>query len=367
MVQSLSAGVYSPPRGKGQGYLLWVRNKALVGQPFDPERAQVFGRPVSIAGAESVGTVSAVGNALFSLSNEGTLLFGDANENYQLAWLSRDGKALSALGKPYRYAAVRISPDGNRAAMSLIDSSGQRDIWAMELARGLPNRLTYAGGFVPVWSPDGHRIAYHDASQNNLFIVAAGGGDPQRMLESQDPVYITDWSQDGRLLMYTKISPVTLYDLWVLPTSGDRTPVPVLVTPFDESQGQFFPGGTWIAYTSNESGQEEIYVRSMTGGGSTRVSTSGGSYPRWRTDGKELFFRSLDGRLMAVSVAPVAERLEFGTPVGLMPIVDPLGAFAYPYDLGPNGEKILALTLAGSEHDVITLTVIVNWEAGLKR
>ena len=242
VVQSLSAGVYSPPRGKGQGYLLWVRNKALVGQPFDPERAQVFGRPVSIAGAESVGTVSAVGNALFSLSNEGTLLFGDANENYQLAWLSRDGKALSALGKPYRYAAVRISPDGNRAAMSLIDSSGQRDIWAMELARGLPNRLTYAGGFVPVWSPDGHRIAYHDASQNNLFIVAAGGGDPQRMLESQDPVYITDWSQDGRLLMYTKISPVTLYDLWVLPTSGDRTPVPVLVTPFDESQGQFFPG-----------------------------------------------------------------------------------------------------------------------------
>jgi eukaryotic-like serine/threonine-protein kinase len=367
VVESRSAGAYSPARGKDQGYLLWVREKGLVGQPFDPERVQLSGGPVSIAGAESVGSVLGVGKPLFSLSNEGTLLFSDADEDYQLAWLSREGKALSTVRKPDRYAAVRISPDGNRAAMSLIDSSGQRDIWTMELARGLPNRLTYDGGFVPVWSPDGHRIAYHHASQTELFIVAAGGGDRQKMLESQDTVYINDWSPDGRLLMYTKISTATLHDLLVLPTSGDRTPVPVLVTPFDELHGQFFPDGKWIAYTSNESGQEEIYVRSLPAKESTRVSSSGGSYPRWRADGKELFYRSLDGRLMAVSVATVGERLEFGTPVGLMPIVEPLGTFAYPYDLGPNGEKILALTLAGGEHNVITLTVIVNWEAGLKR
>jgi WD40 repeat protein len=339
----------------------------LVAQAFDPERAQVSGEPVSIAGAEGVGVVSAINQALFSLSNEGTLLFSGADDNYQLGWFSRDGKALSTVGKSDRYAAVRISPDGNRAAVSLIDSSGQRDIWAMELARGLPNRLTYDSGFVPVWSPDGHRIAYHDGTQTRLFTVAASGGDRQVMLESPDLVYINDWSPDGRWLMYTKVSTATLEDLWVLPTGGDRTPVPVLVTPFNESHGQFSPDGKWIAYTSNESGQEEIYVRSMSARGSTRVSTSGGTFSRWRTDGRELFYRALDGRLMTVSVATVAERLEFGTPVGLMQIAEPLGTFAYPYDVGPNGEKILALTPAGSEHNVIPLTVIVNWEAGLKR
>jgi hypothetical protein len=167
--------------------------------------------------------------------------------------------------------------------------------------------------------------------------------------------------------MYTKISAATLNDLWVLPTSGDRTPVPVLVTPFNESHGQFSPDGKWIAYTSTESGQEEIYVRSMAAKGSTRVSTSGGSFPRWRKGGRELFYRALDGRLMAVSVATAAERLEFGAPVALLPIVEPLGTFAYPYDVDPTGAKILALTSAGSELNVTPLTVIVNWEAGLRR
>ncbi len=135
-----------------------------MGSPSIPSARNYPVSPVSIAGAESVGAPSAVNQSLFSVSNEGTLLFGGADDNYQLAWFSRDGKALGTVGTPDRYAAVRISPDGSRAAVSLIDSSGQRDIWAMELDRGLPNRLTYDEGFVPVWSPDGRRIAYHDGT-----------------------------------------------------------------------------------------------------------------------------------------------------------------------------------------------------------
>ena len=366
VVESLSAAAYSPPRGKEPGYLLRVRENVLVGQPFDPERAQVSGQPVPIVGAQGVGTVGAINRSLFSVSNEGTLLFSGADDKYQLVWFNRNGKALSTVGKPDRYAAVRISPDGNRAAISVVNSSGQRDIWVMELARGLPNRLTYDSGFVPVWSPDGHRIAYHDVVQTRLFVIAASGGDRQTMMEAP-AVYINDWSPDGRLLIYTQISTTTLDDLWVVPTSGDRIPVPVLVTPFNELHGQFSPDGKWIAYTSNESGQEEIHVRSMPATGSTRVSTSGGSFARWRTDGKELFYRSPDGRLMAVSVATVAEGLQFGSPAALMQLAEPLGRFTYPYDVAPNGDKILALTPAASEHNATPLTVIVNWEAGLKR
>ena len=366
VVESLSDGAYSPPRGNGQGYLLRVRENALVAQPFDPGRAQVSGQPIPIAGAQGVGIVGAINKSLFSVSNEGTLLFSGADDNYQLVWFSRNGTRLSTVGKPDRYAAVRISPDGSRAAVSLVDSSGQRDIWAMDIARGVPNRLTYDSGFVPVWSPDGHRIAYHGVAQTTLFTIAAGGGDRQQMLQSP-AVYVNDWSPDGRSLMYTQIATATLDDLWVVPTTGDRTPVPVLVTPFNELHGQFSPDGKWIAYTSNESGQEEIHVRSMAATGSTRVSTSGGSFSRWRADGTELFYRSLDGRLMAVPVATGAGGLEFGAPVALMQIAEPLGRFTYPYDVAPNGEKILALTPAGTEHNATPLTVIVNWEADLKR
>lgn len=202
------------------------------------------------------------------------------------------------------------------------------------------------------WSPDGHRIAYHDATQTRLFTIGADGDGQQKTLESKDLVYINDWSPDGRFLMYTETSPTTLRDLWLVPTTGERKSVPVLVTPFSESHGQFSPDGTWIAYTSNESGQEEIYVRNVPAKGSTRVSTNGGSFSRWRKDGKELFYRSPDGRLMAVSVANVADRLEFGTPVPLLPIVEPLGTFAYPYDVAPDGQKVLALTATGSDHEV---------------
>lgn len=132
-----------------------------------------------------------------------------------------------------------------------------------------------------------------------------------------------------------------------------------------ESDGQFSPDGQWIAYTSDESGQEEIYVPNRTGQGSTRVSPSGGSFSRWRKDGRELFYRSLDGRLMAVPVANAGDRLTFGVSVPLFPIVEPLGTYAYPYDVAPDSQKILALTPSVSE--LAPLTVIVNWEAGLRK
>ena len=301
IVESATAGGYAPPHGNVPGRVLWVRAGSLMAQPFDPDRARLLDEPSVIAGAEGVGGVGALSNSLFSVSREGTLVFSGADDRYQLAWIGRDGKPLGAVSTG-RYSAVRTSPNGDRAAVSVTDESGTRDIWTMDLARGLLNRLTHETGNVPVWSPDGRQIAYHDATTTRLFTIRIDDPRPERVVDSKGLVYINDWSPDGRSLMYTETIPATGNDLWLLPLTGDRTPVALIVTPFGESHGQFSPDGQWISYTSTESGQEEIYVRTLTGKGSTRVSTIGGSFSRWRRDGRELFYRSLEGNLMAVPV-----------------------------------------------------------------
>ena len=228
----------------------------------------------------------------FSVSNEGIILLSSEANRYQLTWFSRVGNVLSTVGQPERYAALRIAPDGGRTAIVLVDSSGNRDIWQMDLARGAQTRITTNGrGFVAVWSPDGQRLAYHIANAPYLFErLASGAGQEEMVLQSKYPVYINDWSPDGRYLMYTETSPESQNDLWLLPTSGDRKPISFLKSPFNESHGQFSPDGKWIAYTSDESGQPGVYVQSMlTGTFKGLASNSGGSFARWRRDHRELF------------------------------------------------------------------------------
>jgi len=367
IVETNTAGLYSPPHGSTPGQVLWIRSGALMAQPFDPDRGRLSGEPMTIPGAEKhVGTIGSLSQAAFSVSHQGTLIFGGANDRYQLAWFSRDGKPLASVATD-RFAAVRMSPDGRHAAVIVTDQAGYRDIWTMDLARGLLNRLTHETANVPIWSPDGRQIAYHRSSVTQLVTVGVDGDRSQVVLESKDPVYVNDWSPDGRFVLYTATSPTTGNDLWRLPTTGDRTPAPVLVTPFNESHGQYSPDGQWIAYTSSESGQQEIYVRSITGKGGTRVSTTGGSFSRWRKDGRELFYRAPDRTLMAVSVANAGAQLTFGTPVALFPIVEPLGTFAYPYDVAADGQKILTLNPGSSQRDMAPLTVIVHWASGLRK
>ena len=336
-----------------------------MAQPFDLAQARLSGEPVAVSGAEQVGAVGALSQSPVWLSRQGALLFSGIYDRSQLAWFSREGKTLGTV-RTGQYAAIRMSPDGARVASSETDASGNREIWTMELARGLATRLTHETANVPVWSPDGRQIAFHDSTTTHLFTVGVDDGRTQNVLESKRPVYINDLSPDGRFLIYTETNPTTGNDLWLLPIAGDRTPAPLLVTAADESHGQFSPDGRWIAYTSTESGQEEIYIRTLTGKGTTRVSTSGGSFSRWRKDGRELFYRSLEGRLMAVPVASAGDQLTMGTPVPLFKIVEPLGTFAYPYDVAPDGQKILAMTPTSTE-GARALTVLVNWEAGLRK
>jgi hypothetical protein len=368
LADSLTAGFYAPPQADHPGHLLWLRDGALTAQPFDTASARLYGEPGAVPGGEKVWSNASTNAAFFSASNQGFLVFRGGDDRDQLTWFRRDGKAEGTLGKPERHMSVRISPDGKSVATGVRASAGVADVWRIDLARDVPSRLTFDGqGYSVVWSPDGQRIEYGAINRILYETVANGAGSASTILQSTNDVYVSDWSPDGSYLMYQEQSPDTQGDLWLLPSTGDRKPVPYLKTPFNEHGGQFSPDGRWVVYTSNESGRDEIYVQSFPRGkGKFTVSTTGGDYARWRPDQKELFYRALDGKLTAVPVRASGEGLEFGTPVPLMSVQQPLGALsAYTYDIARDG-RILAMAPAAGEAPS-RLTVIVNWQASLKK
>src|SRR5262249_33935629 len=153
-----ASAAYSPAHGKHPEYLYWLRQRTLVAQPFDSKHAQLLGDGVPVSGAETVAFITALGRSSVSVSNDDTILFGTGNDRYQLTWVNREGKVLSAVGEPDRYASLRISPDGTRVATVLSDSSSRSDLWLLELSRAIPSRLTFAGVFgTGAWSPDGQQ------------------------------------------------------------------------------------------------------------------------------------------------------------------------------------------------------------------
>jgi Tol biopolymer transport system component len=321
---------------------------------------------MSVPGTEVVAVTAALAHSSVSVSNEGTILFGTGGARYQLAWLNREGKMLGSVGQPDRYGSVRISPDGTRLAAGLADASSRSDLWLLELSRAIPNRLTFQGMFgTGAWSPDGQQISYHLLSGRKLMLKNANGTEQEETaLQSQYTVYMNDWSSDGRYLVYTQQNPEGRFELWLLSLTGERKPQPFIKTAFNDSQGEVSPGNNWIAYTSDESGGlNEVYVTSFPIAGTRwRISSSGGSFPRWSRDGKELFYRALDGTLMVASVRTASQGLEFGTPAALFRIPEPVGMFAYPYDVSPDGKRILALMPSNVSGDSSSLTVLVNWD-----
>jgi Tol biopolymer transport system component len=371
IVESGGDGSYLPPLGQRPGYLLWLRQNILTAQPFDPDQARLFGDPATVPGAETVSVNSGTGFSRFSVSNDGTILFTSGTDRLQPTWFNREGKAIGTVGRPDRYVAIRISPDGTRAVTSIVDALEKRDLWLLDFTRGLSTRITTGGtGGAAVWSPDGRRLVAHGLNGLRLFEVSANGvGEQRTVLESQKTSYINDASPDGRFLVYTTGSPEGGYDLWVLPTEGDRKPAPFLATSASEYLGQISPDGKWIAYVSDESGRDEVYVRSFPANGSKwPVSNGGGGYPRWRRDGKELFFVAPSGALMAIPVRPAPQGLDFGSVVALpVPVVISGGAFAFAYDVAPDGQRILALVPVRGGRDSTSLTVLMNWEALLRK
>jgi Tol biopolymer transport system component len=369
VLRSSTNAVYAPDRSKPFGHLLWVQDGTLMAQPFDLEQAHTTSEPVALAEGVGFGDASRLGAV--SASIDGTLLYGGtAMRHVQLTWFNREGKPVGTVGQPGEYAGLRISPDGKRVAFM---RGG--DVWQMEFARGIPTRVTFSGGTDPLWSPDNQRIAYWKGAPPNLFSHSSTGtGDEERLFESRDSLTTQDWSLDGRFLLYlvnsNDLSSKTRFDLWVLPMTGSRQPAAYLSTPFHEGRGQFSPEGKWVAYTSDESGANEVYVQSFPPGGAKwwRVSSKGGDWVRWRRDGREMFYIAADRRVMSVTVRGISSSLEFGTPQALFMIpvaVATSGNLApYTYDVMPDGQRFLAAAPVADAASP-TMTVIVNWQAEL--
>jgi serine/threonine protein kinase/Tol biopolymer transport system component len=351
------------------GHLLFDREGVLMAQPFDAARLQWRGDPFPVV--QQVNQVlGRYGWRAFSVSSDGTLVYrAGAGGKTQLAWFDRTGKEVGRLGQPEDQFAPRLSPDQKRVAVAQRDARGQLDIWLLELPRDTSTRFTTfqpAINSIPVWSPDSGRIVFNSnrAGHFDLYVKASSGaGNDELLLKSSDPKSPTDWSFDGRLLLYQVQDPKTKYDLWVIPLDGDRKPVPVLQTEFNEMNGQFSPDGRLIAYSSDESTRAEVYVqRFPMSSGKVRVSTNGGNRPRWRRDGKELFYLNPDGKMMAVEMKATATALETAGPHELFQTRVASAPFGAPtYDVAADGQRFLIDTTLDEAEGPPPITVVMNW------
>jgi Tol biopolymer transport system component len=283
----------------------------LVAQELDPDTLKLAGELHRVAAP--VASVGVTGQMNVAASADGLLLYSAFNTRLQFTWIDHAGKPLGVTGEPGEYGAFRLSPDGRRIAAQQ-DRPGGTDIRLLEVERGVSNPFTFNSNFCifPIWSPDGRMIVFTPAPPRNLFRKDSGGaGSEQPLTQSPNSQYATDWSRDGRWVLYYEVAPGTQRDLWVLPTTpegrpaADAKPQVYLRTPYNESWGRFSPEHSprWVAYQSDESGRFEVYIDAFPQPrGKTRISTGGGTYPQWGAGGRELFYVSPDFKLMVVDL-----------------------------------------------------------------
>jgi serine/threonine protein kinase len=366
------------------GNLFFMRDGTLMAQPFDDVKLQLRGEPVPIA--EHVATTGLTGT--FSVSPSGILAYraGAAPvARFQPTWFDRQGKVLGTVGERGPDLGFVLSPDGMSATVRDAAPTQRGDIWRLDFTRGVRTRLTFrqSAGSTAVWSPEGSRIIFASGTNFDTLYekASSGAGDEKELLKKPGQVeYPTSWSRDGRFLLYeTELTPKTGTDMWVLPLEGDRKPVLMLGTEFNEGAGTFSPDMRWISYVSVESGRAEIYVRPFLAGsngasgpsgpslgeGKWQVSKDGGSGPpRWRADGKELIFSALNGSMMSVDVSANGSAFQPGVPKQLFAAPEGHGG---DWDVTSDGKRFL-MGIAPMQKVVDEpITVVLNWQAALKK
>ena len=367
------------------GFLLYFRENSLMAQAFDPQRGQLKGDPPHRV-AERVAPGSRL---MFDASENGVLIYSmdRAATEKRLTWFDRGGKNLGVTGEVGDYYDVRLSPDGQKLASNA--GTPNSEIWIDELARAVRMRLTIdpdTDHGVPVWSPDSRRIAFaalQGKARLGIYQKSSNGAGGEELLLSENTgtqmIWPTSWSRDGRFILYSR--GLALADIWVLPMAGDSKPRLFIQAQASAYDGQFSPDGRWVAYTSEESGRGEVYVipfeagrilntkpgpASAVGGGKWQVSASGGRSPRWRRDGKEIFYLSPANEMMAAEVEEQGNSIVVRTAQALFRCV-PVNvniASSAPYDVSPDGKKFVINTLT---KDYMPLILLVNWTANLNK
>ena len=370
LVTTNAGAVYVPSSDGRGGHLLFLRDGTLMAQRFDAGPLKMTGDPFPVVEQMGGGDTSAV--PPFSVSQTGVLAYrtGGGGPTTRLVWFDRTGQELGWAGAADAFSHPSLSPDEKRILLELPESKSARpDIWMIDSLRGATSRLTFdsATHKEPLWSIDGNRVIF-ESNPGGVWqisqIPVAETGREEVLVQSRNWIIPTG-ILDNRFLVYHEQDPKTKWDIWVLPLTGDRKPAPFLQTPFSESHGQFSPDGRWMAYESNESGRWEVYVQSFPASGAKwLVSTGGGVQPRWRRDGKELFYLSLDETLMAVGVKP-ASPFEAGRPKTLFHLRPRGGSVlvtqrSFEYDVSRDGQRFLINTSA-EQVNTAPITVVLNW------
>jgi serine/threonine protein kinase/Tol biopolymer transport system component len=374
VVRSFSNAIYA------SGYLLYVRDNTLVAQPFEPSSGELRGQASVLN--DDVQVDGTVWRGTFSASESGTLLYqpGAAGGGMRLTWMDRSGKTTGEMLGPGAYYEVQLSPDDRRAAV-VDTASSAGTIWIVDVARGTRNRLTYNGSYSdPVWSPDGKKIAYMTGAigggvPSAIAEKAADGSGEERKLLDLNPADgitqdLNDWSPDGRYLIFSKgsASVGNGTDLWILPLFGDGKPYPYYAGPGNQLYGQFSPDGKWVTYASDESGRQEVYVAPFPWTGAKwQVSSNSGHLPRWRGDGKEIYFDAPgNDKEFAADVSAQGTSFQVGQIRDIFEVSN-LSPSIVPaqYAVTRDGQRFLLITTGVS--GMLPLTVIQNWTAELKK
>jgi Tol biopolymer transport system component len=362
LVTNSSVGAaYLPPREM----VLFESDGALLARVFDPQQGRLTGDPVVVIDAVA-GSSNFYG--AFSASTTGVIAYGSPAVTSDIVWFDRRGQRLATAVTAGQYVDFHLSPDSQSLALAAIDrDTGRSDLYLLDLARGTRLRLTSARATdaTPIWSPDGGRLVFRSNRErvHDLYARDLRGTKPETLLLSTGQAkYPTSWAPDGRSIVYHTRDNTTRWDIMMSGADGSA-PRPLVRSPFNEMQAQLSPDGQWLAYTSDESSRPEVYVRSLSGTGPRlQMSVNGGSDPKWRRDGSELFYVAADGRLMSVALRTRGAALEPSAPQALFHVPDMLVSPPYtsPYDVTSDGSRFL-VRVAVEQVRSMPLTVLLGW------
>jgi len=354
----------------GNGCLLFIEEGALIAQPFDAGGLELKGLPATVA--EGVLYDPGYGRGEFSVSGRGELLYGEGgSESAGLAWFDRSGNFNGFVARSVRNIDARISPDGLRVAYSNDAEEGARrhlttDLWVFDRTRGVPSRLTFDPGdeIDPVWSPDGRQIAFSSnrSGKANPYRINANATSGQEPLITSDYNFFpTDWSADGKFIAFQR-GPLKeeKWSIWILPLGGSRKPYLWLKSDGDLQLGKFSPDGRWMAFVSDESGEQQVYIRPFPGPGSrTQVSLHGcNGEAFWRRDGTELWFMSLDSRVMAAELSRTGSSIKV---VRLRDVFDARSrGIRFLRGITPDNQRLLGV-YSPSDARPADLTLVTDW------